>query len=513
MRSVRLGVVLLLSACSGADPSDLESQVVSLYVTHQRYDDDRPWAKSNPMGRAAFATVVEGPALLTLAQMVSDSTLVQVERFGNGRRWDARVVHSDPEINLALLTVDDTSFFEGLEPVRFAASLPREASVRSIRWQSGQLETTESRIARAEVTTNRYGNIEHAFLRARTDLSDGGWSEPVFHGAEFAGLTSSQDDERRAAIIPPEILRAYVDSVGSGAYRGFASLGVAWQSNRDGSLAAYLGLEGAERGILVRSTRTGSSACGVLQPKDVLLALDGHEIDAVRNYDHPVYGRIRFTHIAVNGHHAGDVVVARVLRDGAVLELPMELRSYASQLRLIPWRRDGTAPPYLVAGGLVFRELDGGYIRTWGEEWSKRAPFNLAQRFFLEAHSQTENRRRIIVLSSVLPDAYNLGYHDVANRVVERVNGVAIDSIADVEKAFSAPQNGFQTITLAATGKRREIVLDAARFQEATQKILADYGIPQANRREPEERADLGPECGTEGRWAQRAPDQPRTAR
>ena len=74
MRSVRLGVVLLLSACSGADPSDLESQVVSLYVTHQRYDDDRPWAKSNPMGRAAFATVVEGPALLTLAQMVSDST-------------------------------------------------------------------------------------------------------------------------------------------------------------------------------------------------------------------------------------------------------------------------------------------------------------------------------------------------------------------------------------------------------------------------------------------------------
>ena len=97
-------------------------------------------------------------------------------------------------------------------------------------------------------------------------------------------------------------------------YRGFTNLGVVWQINRDAALAAYLGLEGPPRGVVIRGTRTGSSACGVLRARDVLLSLDGYEIDTVGNYQHSVYGRIRFTHIAVDGHHPGDVLIARVLR-------------------------------------------------------------------------------------------------------------------------------------------------------------------------------------------------------
>lgn len=473
------------AGCTPARRPDLGSQVVMLSVTDQGWDQDRPWAKYNPEYREAFAVVVEGNLLLTLAQMTADATLIQVERGDDARRWNARVVHSDPEINLALLTVDEPEFFQGLEPARFASALPTEGSVQSVRWSNRQLEISTSRVAHVEVAPSRYGNVEHAFLQVQTDITAGGWSEPVFRDGELIGLTSSQEEDQSAAITPVEVLREYVESARSGDYRGFASLGLVWQQNRDEALAAFLGLEGPPRGVVVRRARTGGSSCGVLQPRDILLELDGHPIDAVGHYEHPRYGRIEFTNIAVDGHHPGDVLPARVLRDGKPVDLQIELTAYPSELRLVPSLREGVPPPYLVAGGLVFRELDAAYLQTWGGSWFDTAPLELTVRYALEAHAQTPERRRIVVLTTVLPDAYNLGYHDVSEAVVERVNGRAVDSIAALEEAFAAPRDGYQVIDLAPNLRRRQIVLDAADFDTASRRIQEAYQIPEVERREP----------------------------
>lgn len=495
---VFVGLAGALIACANVLPDgkmeSFEGQVASLYVTHQGFDEDRPWAKINPSTRVVAAAVVDG-ALLTSAHMMENATLVQAMRLGRGGRWAARVAHSDAEINLALVTVDDPAFFEGLRPVRFAPALPTEGFVRSVRWKDAQLETTESRISRLEIRRNHFNNIEHAFLRVRTDVEGGGWSEPVFHDGLFAGLTSSQEEDQRASIVPPEILRTYVETARGGDYRGFASLGVDWQVNRDAALSTYLGLEGPPRGVVIRAMQPGGSACGVLRARDVLLSLDGYEIDAVGNYQHPVYGRIRFTHIALDGHRPGDILTARVLRDKNITELRIQLRSDRSLGHPIPWRRTDAAPPYIVAGGFVFRELDGNFIRTWGTKWKESAPIHLTYLFYFDNHPQTAERRRVVLITSVLPDAYNLGYHDLEDRIVESVNGIPVDSIADVQKAFGSPSGGFHTIGLVPNGGRLEIVLDAEEFDEATDRILARYSIPQPVRLAPELSPDLGIEC------------------
>ena len=477
---------LALVACDRAEQPDLASQVVTLFVTHQGWDADRPWAKANPEYREAFAVVVEGRLLLTLAQMIADATLIQVERRGDARRWNARVAHRDPEINLALLTVDEPEFFEGLEPARFAEALPTEGSVRSVRWSNRQLEISTSRVAHVEVAPSRYGDVEHLFLRVLTDVTAGGWSEPVFRDGELIGLTSSQQEDRSAAITPVEAMRAYVEGVRSGSYRGFASLAVAWQVNRDVALAAYLGLEGPPRGVVIRRARTGGSACGVLEPRDVLLELDGHAIDAVGHYEHPRYGRIEFTQIAVEGHRPGDLLPAKVLRAGRVVDLEIELRAYPSGLRLVPSLREDLPPAYLVAGGLVFRELDLDYLRSWGEHWPDEAPHALSFRWWMQGHAQAPDHRRILVLASVLPDAYNLGYHELSNAVVERVNGRPVDSIAALEEAFRSPQDAFHVIELAPNPERMQIVLDAPGFAEASERIREEYQVPKAVRLDPE---------------------------
>ncbi len=475
-----------------------EASVVALSVSYQTYDEDRPWAKNGPGVRASSAVVLEDSLLLTRAAAIASATLIHAEKLGDADPRVARVVHVDPEIDLALVTVDAPGFFDDLAPVRIADSVPREGIVQSLRWNNRQLEISTSRVSRIEVARSRYGNIEHAVLIARTDLTDGGQSEPVFSGAELVGLTSSQS-EQRAVVIPAEILRAYIDRVRNETdYRGFAVLGASWQYNQDPSLAEYLGLRGEPRGVVILGVWPGGSSCGVLRPRDVLLSLGGHAIDAVGNYRHPRYGRLRFSHLITAEYGPGDTLLARVLRDGSEIDVPIELRRYPSSLRLIAWRRDYEAPPYLVAGGLVFRELDGAYLRTWGEKWRDQAPVRLVTRIYLESHGQGPDRRRIVLLSSILPDSYNLGYHDLSDRFVERVNGRVADSIADVAEAFEHPDGGFHVVTLEPNDERHDLVLDAATFSAASKRILETYSVLDSVRLGPPLEARPEFDCGAD---------------
>ena len=486
MRRALALALALAAALAEAPPEAAESRdpygssVVGLAITFQGFDEDRPWEKTAPSTRRALAAVVEGPYLLTTAEMVAGATLIQVEKFGRAAEAPARVVHVDREADLALLDVADPSFLADLAPVKLAGAMPLDDPLRTVRWRNQQLEVSSSRIKRFEVQEAWFGELRHVFALVQTDLSGGGWAEPVFAGDALAGLTVSQN-EQTARVIPVEILRAYLERARAGvAYRGFPDLGARWQVNEDAALARFLGQEGEPSGVLIRQVPLGSSGSGVLEPRDILLSLDGRAIDRSGYYAHPRFGRIEFSAILTEEHRVGDVLPAQVLRGGKVIDVRIPLREYPAGLDLVPVRRGDDPPPYLVAGGLVFRELDGDYLRSWGRDWMKKAPLQILSRFLLSRSSQEPGKLRIVVLKGVLPSPYNLGYHDLSHVIVERVNGRSVDSIAAAAEAFRHPEGGFHTIELIPNGGTSLVVLDAERLEEATKATLEEYGIPAA---------------------------------
>jgi len=487
--------LLLASLLPGpAKAAGYEGQVVELTVTFQTYDPRQPWAKTNPRSRSAMAVVTEGCSLLTTAQMVADATLIQAEKFGSPPRTPVRVLQADPEVNLALLAPEDPTFCADLTPVRLDDALPTAGPVNSVRWRSGRLEVSASRVARIEVRRSQTSDLEHAFLRVKSDLGGGGWAEPVFREDRLVGLTSSQSEDL-ANVLPVEVVRDYLRANrAEGAYPGFGNLGFSWRVLRNRALAAYLGEAGPPRGVLVLDVPWGSSGCGALRTGDVLLELDGQPIDAEGYYVHPRYGRLRFTHIAVEDHLAGDVLDARVFRDGGKATVRVPLRRYPSGSRLIPGRLPDSPPPYFVAGGLVFRELAADYLGAWGEEWREVADTRLVAYWDLEREAQRPNRRRVVILAYVLPDAFNLGYHDLANLPVREVNGVPVASLGDVADGLRHPIGRFHRIGFEPNPVRRDLVLDAATFEAETEAILVRYGIPERFRSVPPP-PDPNPPC------------------
>ena len=69
-------IAALLLAVASAAPATtaVESygkSVVSIEVSYQEWDDQRPWTKKDPGLRTGNAVVVAGPLLLTNAQMIA----------------------------------------------------------------------------------------------------------------------------------------------------------------------------------------------------------------------------------------------------------------------------------------------------------------------------------------------------------------------------------------------------------------------------------------------------------
>jgi hypothetical protein len=492
--------VLLLSMAAlppaaAARRESYDLNVVSLSVTYQSWNEDRPWAKTRPGVRTTSAVVVEGPRLLTTAQMVEDATFIQADKFGRSSRAHPRVFFVDREVDLALLAVDDPAFFADLKAAPLAEHTPTEGTLRSVRWRDQQLESAASRVKGFQVEESSLGHVEHPFLTVQTDLNAGGWAEPVFSDGRLVGITVSQN-EQRGRVIPIEIVARFLEKASHpGTYRPFPVFGTLWQINTDPAVAAWLGQSGEPRGIVIRQVPWGSSGCGVLKPWDILLSIDGRPIDSEGYFAHPRFGQLRFPAIFVVDRVPGDVVAIQVLRGRRVIDLSMPLRAYPAAQALIPSQSGPEPPPYLVAGGLVFRELTADYLRTWGNEWPSDAPLRLIGLYNIERFAQAPERRRIILLKSVLPSSYTIGYYGLEDLPVEAVNGQAVDSLEDVVEALRHPAGGLHTIVLAPNGYRREIVLGAEGMEAATAQIVEEFHVPEAVRLSASLPSDPGPPC------------------
>lgn len=455
----------------------LEHQLVTVRVTSQSWNEYRPWQKNKPQSRDFVGTVISANRILMLTDDLDNQTLIQVEKYDRPPRIPGRIVHCDYQIGLAVITVDEPGFFDDLEPVKLAKTTKGD-SYYSASWNAGQLSLSAVRWSQVKVYNSSVPYVRFAGISVITDLRGGGWGEPVFCGDELVGVAHTQTDDR-AVLQPVELIRAYLQALEMPEYPGFAELGFSYQYKKGPAMSAYLGQEGNPSGVRICSCFPGGSVDGILNPGDVLLELAGYKIDALGDYVHPQYGPLDLKLIGSDGHYAGDVISARILRDKQEMSVKIPLKHMPSSMGLIPEARPGVPPDYLVAGGFIFRELDEPYLRAWGSDWEANIPFYLRCIYELRKDSPTPEQRRLIVLTDVFPDEYNLGYHNMAQNIVRAVNGRSIASIQEMEEAFQHPENGFHIIEFLPSYGISKVILDAETFDAATASIMKKYEIPE----------------------------------
>lgn len=455
-----------------------EKSVVRIEVARKSYDYYQPWNRRND--RAAKTGIVIGEKqILATAQDLSDHTLVRIQKNGRGKWTNARVEWIDYHANLALLSTDDTDFWNGLHPANLASRPPGEAApLQIVRWREGKLENRRAEFTQYTVGPSVGSAVNHVQMEIDSEIDNADSGEPVIADSHIAGITSSQAG-RSCTVIPATFIRSVLDAHKSGNRRGLGYFHFYWQSAENTATLAELKLTGEPRGVLVINVPERlDGKPSVVQPLDIILEIDSFEIDMQGDYTDPDYGSLTLENLATRGKRAGDQVKLKVWRNGKTLDAIYILPEFDYTHSLVPLAVNDQAPDYLIVGGLVFQPLTTPYLQRWGTDWERTAPFRLN---FYRNEEATKDKPALVILSQVLPDRFNIGYQDQRSLVVNHVNGRRITTLTELQQALQTPQDGFHIIDFVPNESIQRIVLAAGDPErEATQRILKLFGITDA---------------------------------
>jgi S1-C subfamily serine protease len=462
----------------------LRTGIVRVVVTGQEWNWKTPWAKEPPWTRPATGLVVPGRRILCASTAFGNHLLVEVQRLGEDARTPARVVLTDPEGPLALIEVDDPGFWEGLEPLPLADPVPREGEVSVISWQAtGLLDSYPGTVR--QVRAGRHGlSRTHLLTLDVATTADGlGASEVVVADGQVVGLLTGRAGSAWTAIASP-VLARFVEEAARREWRGFPRGGFGWQNLTNPALRGLLGLSPEESGVRLVRVLPHGTAAGGLKVGDVILEVAGTPIDATGHYEHPLYGRMLFALLFSDGRRPGDTIDVRILREGERMTVSLPLRRIRAEADKIPPYVYGHGPNYSVVGGLVFQELTVPYLSTFGD-WRRRGPPRLLIAYDRQANMPSPDHPRIVLLTSVLPDAANLGYEDVGDVIVERVNGRTIGSMDDLREAFRHPEGRFHVAEFLPGMAPERLVIDAEEARAAAERIRLAYGVDRLDSQIP----------------------------
>src|SRR3984957_4832162 len=103
----------------------IENSVVKVFATMRSPDPFKPWTKQAPSEVSASGVVIEGRRILTNAHVVLYASQVQIQANAAGDKGPAPVLAGPPGMALAVLQLDDASFFDTPPPVSRASKLPQ----------------------------------------------------------------------------------------------------------------------------------------------------------------------------------------------------------------------------------------------------------------------------------------------------------------------------------------------------------------------------------------------------
>lgn len=483
MKKIIFFISLMLGMSSAL--SAQENSVLRLNATLQGYSPGQPWNKSEPTSLSGLVTYLGDGKLIVTAALIANSVYLELETVDGSHRIPAKVRTVDYKANLALiepLTDEGKDYLEkNFEAVEIGKPCKIGDTLQVLQFEgSGRALKTEGEFNAAKLTSGLVpGNFFlHYFVKASMQSAASSISIPVFKGNKLISLvvryTSS---EQKVEAIAPEVITAFLENAEDGEYSGFPSLGLVTAKTSDPHFRKWLKLNDDKGGLYITRVIRGSSAESLdFKKGDVLLSINGINIDRSGYFESNNYGKIHWGHLVRTEKKIGEKLDVTILREGKEETRSVELK--ATNEGLIQSHSFDKAPSYLVKAGLIFQELDSSYLRLYGENWLSRAPVGLLD-VYNHPEDYEEGRNRVVFLSGVIPTPATLGYEKLRALVITSVNGEKIADIPSLIKAFDKAENGIHTIEFLE--QPRKIYLSAP-IADEVDKSLIQRGLPTLSR-------------------------------
>jgi S1-C subfamily serine protease len=469
------------SAVQPAAPEDkggvVENAVVKIFATTRLPDLYKPWTKQAPQEISGSGLVIEGKRILTNAHVVLYASQVQIQAYQAGDKISASVEMVAPGIDLAVLKLDDETFFDTHPPLPRASALPKiKDPVLVYGYPTGgtSLSITKGIVSRIEFTSY---NFPTGGLRIQIDaaINPGNSGGPAVAGDKVVGLAFSHlsNAENIGYIIPTEEIELFLKDAADGHYDGKPAMFDALQTFENPALRPFLKVDKSVEGMIVTRADNPDPAYP-LKPWDIITHIGDTPIDNQGMIKIEDNLRVRFQYLIQKLARDGRVPLT-ITRNGQErkIELPV-----APRRPMVLTGLEGGYPSYFIFGPLAFSAATQEFIYGYNS--------NGAQAAFAYIGSPLATRRGdrpaedgeqlVVVTSPFFPHKLSKGYGNTMSSVVKSVNGKAVKNLSHLVTLLRDSRDEFVVFEFAGRGAET-IVLPRQECLAATEDILVDNGV------------------------------------
>lgn len=456
----------------------LEDSVVKIIGYSARHDMQAPWRLTGVRSGSGTGFLIEGDRIVTNAHVVADAKQLLVKRHDRAVPFVAQLEAVADDCDLAILRVSDSKFREGLSPLRLGRLPKRRSKVTTYGYPAGgqELSSTTGIISRIEWLTYVHTESDsHMAVQTDAAINPGNSGGPVIQNGKVVGVAfqGASNLDNVGFFIPVPVLQHFLTNIKDGRYDGFPDSGARTTDLVSEAYRRERNLPDGETGVVVEAIAPGGTMDGVLQSGDVILAVDGIDVD---NDGSIPIGDIRGPyHHLVDMKQVGQPLKIDVWRNGKRQTVVATARRIA---RFDRYRnRYGDPPRYLFFAGMLFLPLDREYMRTFGQRWPGAAPKDLSWvYFFKEWEKPGHADEEAVVLAKVYQHPVNAQLALGRGRLM-KVNGQPIHGLTKLDEVLNvALQKGEGTLIFEYSGGYLE-ALDIKEAAQAHPEILKTYGV------------------------------------
>jgi len=467
-----------------ATGSGVENSVVKVFSTVRGPDLGKPWTKQEAQEITGSGLVIEGKRILTNAHVVLYASQVQIQANQAGDKISATVEAMATGIDLAILKLDDESFFDTHAALPRASSLPRNKdSVLVYGFPTGgtNLSITKGIVSRIDFASYNY---PVAGLRVQIDaaINPGNSGGPALVGDKVIGLAFSRlnNAQNIGYIIPCEEIDLFLAGVARGHYDGKPALYDDLQTLENTTLRTSLKIDKSVHGIVVHHPYRDDPSYP-LRTWDIITKIGDTPVNDQGMISIGNNVQVNFTYMVQ--HKAVDSKVPlTVVRAGKAIAVQVPVSS--ERPKLIPYLR-GDYPSYFIFGPLVFSVATEDLLTAMGNGpagGNVLAAFSSLGSPLLTRRSEKPafpGEQLVIIPSPFLSHKLSTGYTPPVLKVVKSVNGIPIRNLIHLVQVLRDAKEALVTIEYA-TRSAETMVFPRAEMIATTDEILTDNGIRAA---------------------------------
>ncbi len=454
----------------------IKDAIVKIYTVTTKPDYFNPWRMSGPQNTGGSGCIIEGNRILTNAHVIADHTFIQVRRYGQAKRYKASVLNISHEADLALLTVDDETFFVDVGPVKFGEFVEPQQEVLVYGFPFGGDSLSITRGVLSRVEHHYYTHSSYYFLAGQIDaaINPGNSGGPVLVDGKIVGVVMEaykpDYSENIGYMVPIPIINHFSQDIEDGRYDGFPDLGIVTQDMENPDMKRKYGMSEAQTGIFIVHIFPNSSSEGKIQKGDVLLSIDGYPIADDGTVEFRSKERTKYTYY-VDIRQLGESIPVEVLRQGEIKNITLPLDQTKKEHLLVPLEEYEQMPRYFIYGGIVFTPLSKNLLEQWGSNWPNSAPIDLVAEL---SNWPSEERKEVVVALKVLAADVNMGYHNINTWIVTEVNG---KKIRDFNEFFQIVTHVTEPYVVFKDDSGFQIVIEREKAEESHENVLRTYYI------------------------------------